>query len=69
MTRYTIRKSGSSKIYESPFFTVHAFRHSRPLVVFTNGHDAVGVFLDRSEVAEMLKRKFKNHVDRRLQRA
>lgn len=69
MTRYTIRKVESFKIYESPLFTVYAYRKNsmNPMVVFSNGVDAAGVFVERSQVADLLKRKFKNHVDRRRQ--
>lgn len=70
MTRYTIRKTGNFKTYETPLFTVHAFRMpARPLVVFTNGNEAASVFVERKEVANLLKRKFKNSVDRRIQNA
>lgn len=71
MTRYTIRKNRDFKTYETPLFTIHAYRkHStKPMVIFSNGLDAACVFVDRREVADLLKRKFKNHVDRRRQKA
>lgn len=72
MQTFSIRRKGKFNHYDAPLFSVSTMKGSKAekfLVVFSNGKDAVAVFLQRHEVADLLKRKFKNHVDRRLARA
>lgn len=39
------------------------------MICFTNHEMAVAMFIDRDEAADVLQRKFKNLVDRRISRA
>jgi hypothetical protein len=38
-------------------------------LVFSDGREAASVFVDRKQSADLLRNKFKNHIDRRTQRA
>jgi len=69
--RFQINKYESCTFYETNFFQLMAskIKDSRPMVTFTNGDEAVAVFIDRNEAADILRRKFKNNVDRRIQRS
>lgn len=71
MKKFEIVRKGNIRWYRSPLFTVNLISNKtlQPLIVFSNGDDAVAVFVSRGELANILKNKFKNHVDRRLQRA
>jgi hypothetical protein len=72
MQKFTIRRKEKFTHYNTPLFSVSTTKgkkQERFIVVFTNSDDAVAVFLSRSEVANILKRKFKNHVDRRSAKA
>lgn len=68
---FEIRKHTNSTFYETNLFTlmVSKFRFSRPMATFTNGDEAVAVFISREEAADILRRKFKNNIDRRIQRS
>lgn len=68
---FEIRKHTNSTFYETNLFQlmISKYKHSRPMATFTNGDEAVAVFISREEAADMLRRKFKNHVDRRIQRS
>lgn len=73
MPKFTIQRGLKSTTYSAPLFTIATVKGSSKsnsvLATFSNGHDAVSVLLPRIEIAYILKRKFKNHVDRRRERA
>ena len=67
--KYTITRTALANTYRTPLFDVKIYKLRnalpRPLVVFSNGHDAAGIYVDRKETADLLRNKFKNHIDRR----
>ena len=68
---FRIRKLAHSTFYETNLFQlmVSAYKGARPMATFTNGDEAVAVFISREEAADILRRKFKNNIDRRIQRS
>ena len=68
---FRIRKLDHSCFYETNLFQlmISKYKGSRPMATFTNGDEAVAVFISREEAADILRRKFKNNVDRRIQRS
>ncbi len=68
---FQINKHKSCTFFETNFFQlmVNKNRSLRPMITFTNGDEAAAVFIDRNEAADILRRKFKNNVDRRIQRS
>ena len=70
MNKFEIYRKGQSRFYYSPLFTVGMYKYViNPLVTFSNGEEAVSVFISRSELADILRTKFKNHPTRRRERA
>ena len=70
MNKFEIARKGRSRFYYSPLFTVGMYEYViNPLVTFSNGEEAVAVFISRSELADILRTKFKNHPTRRRERA
>jgi len=70
--KYTITRTKLATTYRTPLFDlkIYKFRKDpRPLVVFSNGYDAAGVYVDRKETADLLRNKFKNHIDRRNEKS
>ena len=66
--KYTITRTAFANTYRTPLFDLKIYKCKqvlRPLVVFSNGHDAAGIYVDRKETADLLRNKFKNHIDRR----
>lgn len=69
---FRIKNSKGFRTYETTLFQVSVPKNRKfgeIMTIFCNHHDAYALFLDRKEVASLLRRKFKNGVDRRIQRA
>ena len=68
---FRIRRLNHASFYETNLFhlTISKYKGARPMATFTNGDEAVAVFISREEAADILRRKFKNNVDRRIQRS
>jgi hypothetical protein len=65
--KYTITRNAFATTYRTPLFDlkIHKFmKHPRPLLVFSDGREAASVFVDRKQSADLLRNKFKNHIDR-----
>lgn len=70
MKKFEIVRKGNIRWYYSPLFTVCLIRKTQqPLVTFSDGTDAVAVFVTRQELASILRNKFKNHAIRRREKA
>jgi hypothetical protein len=70
--KYSITRSAFATTYRTPLFDLKVYKFKkdpRPLLVFSDGREAAGVFVDRKQTADLLRNKFKNHLDRRTQRA
>jgi len=70
MKKFEIVRKGNIRWYYSPLFNVCLMKTTQqPLVVFSNGEEAVAVFVTRQELSSILRNKFKNHAIRRRERA
>jgi hypothetical protein len=70
MKKFEIVRKGNIRWYYSPLFNVCLMKTTQqPLVVFSNGEEAVAVFVTRQELSSILRNKFKNHTTRRRERA
>jgi hypothetical protein len=72
MPKFTITRMKNSRWYDTDLFNISTTpgkKSGNILATFHNDSMAVCVFISRSEAADVLKRKFKNNVDRRAQRA
>lgn len=71
MKKFEIARKGKIRSYYCPLFSVFLteMKVAKPLIVFSNGDDAVALFVSRSELASILKNKFKNHEVRRREKA
>lgn len=72
MPKFTITRMKHNRWYETDLFnisTIPGNKNVDVLATFHNSSMAVCVFISRREAADVLKRKFKNNVDRRAQRA
>lgn len=70
MNKFQIVRKGNLRWYYSPLFDVCLTKKTqKPLVVFSNGEEAVAVFVTRQELASILRNKFKNHAIRRREKA
>lgn len=67
----TIQKTPYSTNYKTSLFELRVPKRKsgRPSICFVNHEMAVALFIDRDEATDVLQRKFKNLVDRRIQRA
>lgn len=66
--KYTITRTKLATTYRTPLFDLKIYKFKkdpRPLLVFSDGREAAGVFVDRKQTADLLRNKFKNHIDRR----
>jgi hypothetical protein len=63
------RENGTSK-YETRFFELAVFpKGVDPLATFIGEGEAFATFISRENAADLLRRKFKNHIERRLDRS
>lgn len=68
--KYTITRSQYSTTYRSPLFDIVIYKQNpRPFLIFSNQSGAAGVYVDRKQIAHLLKEKFKDSVDRRIERS
>lgn len=68
--KYTITRSQHSTTYRSPLFDIVIYKHNpRPFLIFSNQSGVAGVYVDRKQIAHLLKEKFKDSVDRRIERS
>jgi hypothetical protein len=67
----TIQKTPHNTTYKTSLFdlSIPKRKDRRPMICFTNHEMAVAMFIDRDEAKDVLQRKFKNLVDRRISRA
>ena len=68
-SRYAVTRLSHLNKYETPLFTVTISKRRkdyRQLTVFSNGHEAVAVFLGRGEVAQLLRDGFRRNRKRNL---
>jgi lipid A disaccharide synthetase len=61
----TIQKTPHNTTYKTSLFdlSIPKRKSKRPMICFTNHEMAVAMFIDRSEAADILQRKFKNLLD------
>jgi hypothetical protein len=61
----TIQRTSHSNTYKTSLFdlSIPKRKSKRPMICFTNHEMAVAMFIDRSEAADVLQRKFKNLLD------
>lgn len=58
------------KRYETPFFSLVVFsdRESIPFVTFCGIKDAFATRISRESAADLIKRKFRNHPERQIEK-
>lgn len=61
----TIQRTSHNTTYKTSLFdlSIPKRKSKRPMICFTNHEMAVAMFIDRSEAADVLQRKFKNLLD------
>jgi hypothetical protein len=67
----TIQRTSHSNTYKTSLFdlSIPKRKSKRPMICFTNHEMALAMFIDRSEAADVLQRKFKTLLDKRVRKA